>query len=138
MSGTKNPTRSMTLYKKYCERGAKKIDDFLAENPDLNPENIQLLKKLNTDLEELFKRMEVSWVSVMDGFDDVPTHTALEKIFNDVGDGIARTLEISQKTILGKSPSTNAGAVSGHVKIHDTLKPRQKLLPSFTLEEANQ
>ena len=48
-----------------------------------------------------------------------------------------KTLGISWKTILGKSSLTNAGAVSGNVKIDDTLKPRQELLRSFTLEEAN-
>ena len=65
----------MTSYKKYCEKSAKKIDDFIGENPDLNPKNIQVLEKLNTDLEEQFKRMEVSWFSMMDDIDDMPTHT---------------------------------------------------------------
>jgi hypothetical protein len=127
----------MTSYKKYCEKGAKKIDDFLDENPDLNPENLQVLKKLNTDLEEQFKRMEVSWFSMMGDIDDVPTHTALEKIFDDVDDYVTKTLGVSRKAISENSSPTNAGTASGHVKIDDTLKPRQALLRSFTLEEAN-
>ena len=132
-----DPTHSMTSYKNYCQKSAKKIDDFLAENPELGPKHLQVLEKLNTDLEEQFKRMEISWFSMMDDIDDVLTHTALEKIFNDVDDYVTKTLGVSQKAISGKSSPTNAIAVSGHVKFDDTLKPRQELLLSFTLEEAN-
>jgi hypothetical protein len=127
----------MTSYRNHCERKATEIDDFLAENPDLSPEHLQILKKLNADLEDQFKRMETSWESMMDDIEDEPTHTAVEKIFNDVGDNVRKTLGISRKTILGKPSSTNAGAASGNVKIDDTLKPRQALLRSFTLEEAS-
>jgi hypothetical protein len=127
----------MTSYKNYCHKSAKKIDDFLAENPELGPEHLQVLKKLNIDLEEQFKRMEISWFSKMDDIADAPTHATLEKMFNDVDDYVTKTLGVSQKAILGRSPSTNAGAASGHVKIDDTLKPRQALIRSFTLEEAN-
>ena len=56
----------MTSYKNYCHKSAKKIDDFLAENPELGPKHLQVLEKLNTDLEEHFKRMEISWFSMMD------------------------------------------------------------------------
>ena len=52
MSVVKNPTRSMTSYKTHCEKNAKQIDDFLTENPDLNPKDIQVLEKLNDGLEE--------------------------------------------------------------------------------------
>ena len=129
----------MTSYKNFCEKKVKKIDDFIGKNPVLNPENLQELKKLKADLEDQFKRMETSWESMMDDIDDAPTHNAnaLEKMFNDVGDYVTKTLGISQEAISGKSSLTNAGAVSGHVKIDDTLKPRQELLRSFTLEEAN-
>ena len=81
--------------------------------------------------------METFWFSMMGDIEDVPTYTALEKMFNDVDDHVTKTLRLSQKTISGKTSSTNAGAASGHVKIDDTLKPRQALLRSFTLEEAN-
>jgi hypothetical protein len=128
-----DPTRSMTSYKNYCQKSAKKIDDFLHENPELGPEHLQILKELNTDLKDQFKRMEISWFSKMGDIDDAPTHATLEKLFSDVDDYVTKT----QKAILGRSPSTNAGAASGHVKIDDTLKPRQALLRSFTLEEAN-
>ena len=73
----------------------------------------------------------------MDDVVDGQTHATLEKMFNDVDDYVTKTLGVSQKAILGRSPSTNAGAASGHVKIDDILKPRQELLRSFTLEEAN-
>ena len=108
----------MTSYKNFCEKKAKKIDDFIGENLDLNPENLQDLKKLNADLEDQFKRMETSWESMMDDIDDAPTHTALEKMFNDVGDYVAKTLGISQEAISGKSSLTNAGAASGLSLIH--------------------
>ena len=74
------------------EKNAKKIDDFLTENPDLNPENLQVLKKLNADLEKQFERMETSWFSMMNDIQDVPIHTALEKMFNDVDDHLKKTL----------------------------------------------
>ena len=44
----------MTSYKNYCQKSAKKIDDFLAENPELRPKDLQVLKELNTDLKEQF------------------------------------------------------------------------------------
>ena len=93
----------MTSYKTHCEKNAKKIDDFLTENPDLNPENLQVLKELNADLKKQFKRMEISWFSMMDEIEDAPTHTALEKIFNDVDDYVTKTLGTSQKAISGKT-----------------------------------
>ena len=103
----------MTSYKNYCQKSAKKIDDFLAENPELGPEDLQVLKELNTDLKEQFKRMEVSWFSMMVDIEDVPTHTALEKMFNDVDDRVKKTLRASQKAISGKTSPTNAGTASG-------------------------
>ena len=93
----------MTSYKTHCEKNAKKIDDFLTENPDLNPENLQVLKKLNADLEKQFERMETSWFSMMGDIEDVPIHTALEKMFNDVDDHVTKTLRVSQKAISGKT-----------------------------------
>ena len=95
MSVVKDPTRSMTSYKTHCDKNAKKIDDFLADNPDLNPKGIQVLEKLNADLEEQFKRMEVSWFSMMNNIEDVPIHTAMEKVFNDVDDHVTKTLRTS-------------------------------------------
>ena len=132
-----DPTGSMTSYKNCCHKRAKKIDDFLAGNPELGPEDLQVLKKLNADLVEQFKRMEISWFSVMGDIVDVPTHTTLEKMFDDVDDHVMKTLRVSQKAILERTSSTNAGAASGNVKIDDTLKPRQELLRSFKLQEAN-
>ena len=55
----------MTSYKNFCEKKAKKIVDFLHENPDLSPKHLQVLEKLNADLEDQFKRMETSWESMM-------------------------------------------------------------------------
>ena len=72
---------------------------------------------------------------MMGDFKDVPTHTALEKIFNDVDDYVTKTLRVSQKVISGKSSPTNAGAVSGHVKIDDTLSyfnHNEKVLEKLT------
>ena len=56
----KNTTRSMTSFKGHCDKKAKKIDDFLSANPDPNSEVLQELKRLNADLEDQLKRMEVS------------------------------------------------------------------------------
>ena len=76
--------------------------------------------------------MEVSWFSMINDIEDVPIHTALEKVFNDVDDHMMKTLRVSRKTISGKTSPTNAGTASGHVKIDDTLKPRQALLWHYT------
>ena len=142
MSGVKNPTRSMTTYKAYCEKKAKNIDDFLAENADPGPKDILELERLNSELIGQFNRMEAAWDSMMHEIDD-PTHTGLEKMFNNVDTYVSKTLKASEKIISEKSATTGpaAGAASttmtGNVKIDDTLKPRQELLRSFTLEEAN-
>ena len=132
----------MTTYKAYCEKKAKNIDDFLAENADPGPEDILELKRLNSELIGQFNRMEAAWDSMMNEIDD-PTHTGLEKMFNNVDTYVSKTLKASKKIISEKSATTGpaAGAASttmtGNVKIDDTLKPRQELLRSFTLEEAN-
>ena len=48
--------------------------------------------------------MEISCFSMMDDIDDVPAHTALKKIFNDVDDYVTKTLGVSQKAISGSLP----------------------------------
>ena len=129
MPGAKNPTRSMTTYKAYCEKKAKKIDDFLAENADPGPKDILKLERLNSELIDQFNRMEAAWDSMMNEIDD-PTHTGLEKMFNNVDTYVSKTLKASEKIISEKSATTGpaAGAASttmtGNVKIDDTLKPR--------------
>ena len=135
MATAKNPTRSMTVFKGLCERKAKGIDDFLHANPDLNSKDIQELERLNTDMEDQLKRMETAWETMMGDVDN-DTFTALDKTFNEVSEEVAKTLKVSKKTISEKSAPTGTSS-TGNTKIDDTLKPRQELLRSFTLEEAN-
>ena len=64
-------------------------------------------------------------------------------MFNEVSEEVAKVLAASKKVILEQATSTQptTGTVSptrnANTKIDDTLKPRQELLRSFTLEEAN-
>ena len=134
----KNLTRSMTSFRGHCDKKAKKIDDFLSANPDPNSKDLQDLEELNSDLKDQLRRMEVAWEAMMDETDN-DTYDALDKMLNEVSEEVAKTLATSEKTISEKSASTSTGATSstGNAKIDDTLKPRQELLRSFTLEEAN-
>ena len=136
----KDPTRSMTAYKGFCQRKVKKIDDFLHDHPDLNSEDIQVLKNLNSALEAQLERMETAWESMLSQLEP-ETYTALDKVFNEVSEEVAKVLVASTKVISDKATSTQPGITSptrnANTKIDDTLKPRQELLRSFTLEEAN-
>ena len=128
MATAKNPTRSMTSYKGFCQKKAKKIDDFLHANPDLNSEDIQKLKKLNTDLESQLERMQTAWEAMMDEVEP-DVHTALDKMLSEMSEEVERTLAVSEKAISDKAASTQSGtgttSSAGNTKIDDTLKPRQ-------------
>ena len=130
----------MTAYKGFCQRKVKKIDDFLHDHPDLNSEDIQVLKNLNSALEAQLERMETAWESMLSQLEP-ETYTALDKVFNEVSEEVAKVLVASTKVISDKATSTQPGITSptrnANTKIDDTLKPRQELLRSFTLEEAN-
>ena len=55
----------MTSYRDFCQKKAKRIDDFLHANPELDHEGIQELKKLNSALEDKLKHMEPAWEAMM-------------------------------------------------------------------------
>ena len=105
---SKNPnqTRSLTSYRTFYQKKAKKIDDFLRANSDPNSEDLQELKKLNSDLEDQLKRMETAWESMMDDTDN-DTFNALNKMLNEVSEEVAKTLGASKKIISEKSASPN-------------------------------
>ena len=128
----------MTSFKGHCDKKAKKIDDFLSANPDPNSEVLQELKRLNADLEKQLERMETAWDSMMMEVED-ETFKALDKMLIEVSEQVAKTLATSKKIISERSAPTSTGATpsAGNAKIDDTLKPRQELLRSFMLEEAN-
>ena len=133
MPVVKDPTRSMTSYKTHCEKNAKKMDDFLTENPELGPEHLQVLKKLNADLEKQFERMETSWFSMLGDIEDVPAHTALEKMFNDVDDHVTKTLRVSQKAILEPLRDTSESMIcSRSSMVHQSGAQRCRLYQNRT------
>ena len=86
--------------------------------------------------------METAWESMMADVDN-DIFLALDKMFNKVSKEVAKMLTASKKVISDKATSTQpaTGIASptrnANTKIDDTLKPRQELLRSFTLEGAN-
>ena len=132
----------MTAYKGFCQRKAQKIDDFLHANPNLNSRGIQELENLNSTLEAQLERMETAWESMM-GDLETGLYSALDKMFNEVSEEVAKVLGVSKKIISEKATSTQPATEiasltrNANTKIDDTLKPRQELLRFFTLEEAN-
>ena len=130
----------MTAFKGFCQKKAKKIDDFLHANPDLNSRDLQELEKLNSSLESQLERMETAWEAMMDDVEP-DAYTALDKMLGEVSGEVEKTLEASKKANSDKVTSTQSGTgttfPAGNTKIDDTLKPRHELLRSFTLEEAN-
>ena len=101
----KDPTRSMTAYKGFCQRKAQKIDDFLHDHPDLNSEDIQELKDLNSTLKAQLERMETAWESMMSELEPA-TYAALDKMFNEVSEEVEKMLTASKKVISDKATST--------------------------------
>ena len=99
----------------------------------------QQLKKLNTALEDQFARMELGWDNTMTGIADGTDLTDLEKIVKETKVTMDKTLDDSRRLIYEKSVQNSAMGTpsAGHARIDDTLRPKDTLLWSFTLEEAN-
>ena len=84
MTTPKNPTRSINAYKGLCLKRVQEVGDFLDDNPDLNPENVEELKELNTALKNQLERMETAWESIVGNLEDNDTFDTLNQMVNEV------------------------------------------------------
>ena len=140
MAAARNPKFVFNAYKNNCSSKIKKIEAFIAANTgELNAEKILVLKKLNSALEDQFTRMELDWDASMKEITDDTTLEELQKVVKESEAAVDKTLDDSRKFIDDKSvPNPGSGTSStGHAKIDDTLRPKDTLLRSFNLEEAN-
>ena len=83
--------------------------------------------------------MELDWDASMKEITDDTTLEELEKVVKETQTAVDKTLDDSERFIDDKSvPNPGTGTSSaGQAKIDDTLRPKDTLLRSFNLEEAN-
>ena len=136
----KNPKFVFNAFKINCDNKIKKIEAFVATNTgDLDAKKVTKLEGLNTDLEDQLRRMELAWDNSMTGITDNAELEMLQKIVKDTQTAVNKALDDSERFIDEKSvqnPGTGTSS-AGQGKIDDTLRPKETLLQSFTLEEAN-
>ena len=140
MAAAKNLKLVFNAYKNNCNSKIKKIEDFIRANAEgLDAEKILKLKKLNGALEEQFARMETGWDTTMKDITDAQDFEELQTVVTETQTAVDKTLEDSERFIDEKSvPNPGTGTPSvGNAKIDDTLRPKDTLLRSFNLEEAN-
>ena len=138
-----NPSRSMGRFKGYCTDRAKDINEFLSSLEDRapTPDEVLRLKELCTDAKDQFRRMHTKWEDMADDITDDTVYKKCEEDYEQSKDTIARQVKAAEAKLKdAPAPASGApqqNASGGNTKIDDTLKPRQELLRSFTLEEAN-
>ena len=95
---------------------------------------------MNTALEDQFACMELKWESSRDEIEDETVYGDLQRFVNSSEDYVDMMLKASEDFITEKSiqgSGTGATSSTGNAKIDDTLRPKDTLLRSFNLEEAN-
>ena len=140
MAAAKNPKLVFNAYKNNCNNKVKKIVEFIAANAGgLDTKKVQKLEELNKALKDQFARMELDWDASMKEINDSTTFEELEKVMKETQTAVDKTLDDSERFIDDKSvPNPGTGTSSaGQAKIDDTLRPKDTLLRSFNLEEAN-
>ena len=141
-----NPSRSMGNFKRFCTEKAEAIDELLAElkDRDITAKEALELEKLKDDLKAQFSRLHAKWedLCTADEFADDTVYAKCEKDYNDSKVLVDRHLGEARR-VLNRAPAAGAtpqqGAV-GHVapKIDEMLKPKEPLLLSMSLEEADE
>ena len=140
MTAAKNPKLVFNAYKNNCNSKIKKIENFIAANTEgLDAKKVLKLEELNKALKDQFARMELDWDASMKEITDNTTLEELEKVVKETQTAVDKTLDDSERFIDEKSvPNPGTGTPSaGQTKIDDTLRPKETLLRSFTLDEAN-
>ena len=121
---------------------ATELNELLTSLTDSTPtpDEISKVRKLHTQLTDRFDRMYTKWEGLVDEITNDAVYTNCEKDYEDSKVTVIRQIKATEAFL--KNAPTNgtvqpnvAGTTS--VKIDELLKPKELLLLSMTLEEAN-
>ena len=138
-----NPNRSMGRFKGYCTDRAKDLNDFLTtlEDRQITPKEVLRLEELCTEAKEQFKRMHAKWESIADDISDDNVYKKCEADYNESKEAVSRQVKAAEAK-LKEAPSAGApqqnAAGGASLKIDDMLKPKELLMRSMSLEEADE
>ena len=137
-----NPGRSMGRFKGYCTDRAKDLNEFLSGIEDRDPtaEEVLWLKELRTRAKDQFERMHTKWEALADDITDDAVYKKCEEDYEQSKDAIARQVKAAEAK-LKDAPANGApqqNATGGSTKIDDMLKPKELLMQSMSLEEADE
>ena len=139
-----NPSRSMGRFKGYCNDRAKDLNEFLSslEDHEPTPDEVLRLKELNTLAKEQFERMHTKWEDMADDITDDTVYKKCEEDYEQSKDTIARQVKAAEAKLKdAPAPASGApqqNASGGNIKIDDMLKPKELLMRSMSLEEADE
>ena len=138
-----NPSRSMGNFKRYCSDKAKSLNKFINTVKDRipTPKEVSRLEELYSELKDHFKRMHAKWETFAEEIEDDGVYKKCETDYNESKVIVDRQIK-SAEAVLKEAPSADAiqlnTAGGTSIKIDEMLKPKELLLRSMTLEEADQ
>ena len=132
----------MGSYKRFCTEKATELNELPTSLTDSTPtpDEVSKVRKLLTQLTDRFDRMYTKWEGLVDEITNDAVYTNCEKDYEDSKVTVIRQIKATEAFL--KNAPTNgtvqpnvAGTTS--VKIDELPKPKELLLLSMTLEEAN-
>ena len=133
----------MGNFKRYCTDRATSLNKFITtvKDPILTPKDVSRLEELYSGLKDQFKRMHAKWEIFAEEIEDNGVYKKCETDYNESKVIVDRQIKAAE-AILKEAPSadTTQPNTSGEssIKIDEMLKPKELLLRSMTLEEADQ
>ena len=133
----------MGSYKRFCTEKATELNELPTSLTDSTPtpDEVSKVRKLLTQLTDRFDRMYTKWEVLVDEITDDAVYTKCEMDYKDSKVTVTRQTKAAEAFL--KNAPTNgtvqpnvAGTTS--VKIDELLQPKELLLLSMTLEEADQ
>ena len=143
-----NPSRSMGSLKGFCTTKAKAIDDFLdsVKDRDITSNDVTIIKELRQALKEQFDRMHLKWEAFItadpDPFENDEVFTKCKKDYDESQVLVDKHMVVSKITLdralSDGAPQAEGATGATNIKIDETLKPKELLATSMTLEEADE
>ena len=138
-----NPSRSMGNFKRYCRDKATSLNEFITMVKDRipTPKEVSVLEELYSELKDQFRSMHAKWEVFSKEIEDDGVYKKCETDYNELKFIVDRQTK-DEEAILKEAPSadtTQPNTTGGlSIKIDEMLKPKELLLRSMTLEEADQ
>ena len=143
-----NPSRSMGSLKGFCTTKAKALDDFLdsVKDRDITSNDVTIIKELRQALKEQFDRMHLKWEAFItadpDPFENDEVFTKCKKDYDESQVLVDKHMVVSKITLdralSDGAPQAEGATGATNIKIDETLKPKELLATSMTLEEADE